>query len=112
MASLLRKLAGISWPNSVISHKKCTHQELLQTAMFGFPAMVSRPNIARLLRKVSSSSQPSPSGVSDFPTAIAFSRHRGEQRPPRPQLFTCLVVDEHPTEKGITLICNGVNRVR
>jgi len=49
----------------------------VRNVMFRFPAKISWPSIAILIRKVPSSSQQIPSEVNDFPTAIACSRHLG-----------------------------------
>ena len=62
-----------------------------RSVMFGFPAKVSWPIIVVSPRKVTSSSQQMLNVVSDFPTAISFSKYWRGETPPRPPLFTCLV---------------------
>ena len=57
------------------------------SVMLDFPAKVSLPKIASLPRKVSIkpfNSKSIPSEVSDFPTAVVFSKHWGGVTPPTP----------------------------
>ena len=75
-AYLESAIAKISWPTIVISPRKAlSSSQLIRSVMFGFPAKASLSNIASLPRKVSS--QPIPSEVDDFPTAVLFPENGG-----------------------------------